>query len=63
MQEQENNLIAEIEFWRELIASQDTHCGEAGLERMQQALALAERKLRLLAGERNTTGATSGTRH
>ncbi len=49
MLELESHLVAEIEFWRELIEGQDTDCAEATLERMRQALALAERKLRLLA--------------
>ena len=44
----QNQLEAEIEFWREMIATQDRSRSERALERMQQALALAERKLQLL---------------
>lgn len=45
---QQNQLEAEIEFWQEMIDSRErSHSGQA-LERMQQALALAERKLQLL---------------
>lgn len=45
----EHNLTAEIEFWREMIQGRDPDCAQETLERMQQALALAERKLALLA--------------
>lgn len=45
----EDNLTAEIEFWRDMIDDRDPNCAEETLERMQQALALAERKLALLA--------------
>ncbi len=43
-----SHLIAEIEFWRDLIDSRHETCPEATRERMRQALALAERKLLLL---------------
>ena len=45
----EQLLRAEIEFWREMIADQHSSLGPAAQERMQQALALAERKWLLLA--------------
>lgn len=45
---QEHHLVAEIEFWRELIKHPAEHRSDAALERMHQALALAERKLLLL---------------
>ena len=48
MLELEDNLTTEIEFWRELIDERTPDCPLATLERMQQALALAERKLQLL---------------
>ena len=44
----EDNLTTEIEFWRELIDDRTPECPQATLERMQQALALAEKKLQLL---------------
>lgn len=44
----EDNLNTEIEFWRELIHDRTRDCPQETLERMQQALALAERKLQLL---------------
>lgn len=43
----EDNLTAEIEFWRELIDARATDAPRDTLERMQQALALAEHKLSL----------------
>lgn len=48
MLELENNLTVEIEFWRELIDDRANDCPLETLERMQQALALAEKKLQLL---------------
>jgi hypothetical protein len=45
----EDHLTAEIEFWRDLIDSRSPNCAPESLERMEQALALAERKLALLA--------------
>ncbi len=44
----EDNLTTEIEFWRELIEDRTPECPLETLERMQQALALAEKKLQLL---------------
>jgi hypothetical protein len=44
----EDNLTTEIEFWRELIDDRTADCPRETLERMQQALALAEKKLQLL---------------
>jgi hypothetical protein len=44
----EDNLTTEIEFWRELIEDRTPDCPQGTLERMQQALALAEKKLQLL---------------
>ncbi len=58
----ESHLVAEIEFWRDLIESRDETCAEATLERMQQALALAERKLMLLTAGRNTAEADGASR-
>jgi hypothetical protein len=62
MTSQECQLIAEIEFWREMIECRKTSANGAGqsgtgqamqespaLERMRHALALAERKLLMLA--------------
>jgi hypothetical protein len=66
MLELESHLVAEIEFWRELIEGQNTACAEATLERMRQALALAERKLRLLSAHGQATtepGHGSRTEH
>lgn len=48
MLELEENLNSEIEFWRELIEDRTGNCPRETLERMQQALALAEKKLHLL---------------
>lgn len=48
MTTQQHQLEAEIEFWREMIQRQDRTQDSPALERMRQALALAERKLRLL---------------
>ncbi|MEE4172663.1 MAG: hypothetical protein V2I57_00245 [Xanthomonadales bacterium] len=48
MLELEDNLNTEIEFWRELINDRTRDCPQETLERMKQALALAERKLQLL---------------
>ncbi len=48
MLELEDNLTTEIEFWRELIDDRNPGCPQETLERMQQALALAEKKLQLL---------------
>ncbi len=47
----EDHLTAEIEFWRDLIDGRTADCAPESLERMEQALALAERKLALLAPE------------
>ena len=44
----EDNLHTEIEFWRELIEDRSPGCPPETLERMRQALALAEKKLQLL---------------
>ena len=44
----EDNLTTEIEFWRELIEDRTPGCPLETLERMQLALALAEKKLHLL---------------
>jgi len=41
-------LIVEIEFWREMIDTQPVTFPPESIERMQQALALAEHKLALL---------------
>lgn len=54
MSERERQLIAEIGFWRELINRPGRQPSERSLERMQQALALAERKLQALAAGRDT---------
>lgn len=48
MLEMEDNLLAEIEFWRDLITDRNDQCPQETLERMQQALALAQKKLHLL---------------
>lgn len=48
MLELEDNLKTEVEFWRELIEDRNPNCPLETLERMQQALALAEKKLHLL---------------
>ena len=50
MLELENNLTAEIEFWREMISHRSLTAPPESVERMQQALALAERKLLMLEG-------------
>ena len=55
MLELENNLTAEIEFWRDLINNRSLDAPPESLERMQQALALAERKLLLME---RATGST-----
>lgn len=55
MQELENNLTAEIEFWRELIDNRSLDAPPESLERMRQALALAEHKLLLME---HATGST-----
>ena len=44
----EQQLEAEIEFWQELINKPEVPLTPAALERMNFALALAERKLALL---------------
>lgn len=44
----QQQLTVEIEFWREMIERQETPFPPESLERMKQALALAERKLLLL---------------
>ncbi|MEM1411378.1 MAG: hypothetical protein AAGH19_03390 [Pseudomonadota bacterium] len=51
----EDNLVAEIEFWRDLIESRSTDAPTERLERMQQALALAEHKLQIVE---RATGST-----
>ncbi len=48
MQALQQQLAVEIEFWREMIEQQDTPFPPESLERMKQALALAEHKLLLL---------------
>lgn len=68
MYAQESHLVAEIEFWRELIDSQTRNRSATALERMRQALALAERKLLLLeldltVSEDGTTGSRSRKEH
>ncbi len=59
----EHHLTAEIEFWKELIDSQDDACEQATLERMKQALALAERKLLLLDPAEARAQRGSGMEH
>ncbi len=44
----QQQLTVEIEFWREMIDQQDVAFPPSSLERMKQALALAEHKLLLL---------------
>lgn len=44
----QQQLTVEIEFWREMIEQQDVAFPPSSLERMNQALALAEHKLLLL---------------
>ena len=41
-------LLAEIEFWQEMIDCQESLDTTPAVDRMTQALALAERKLRLI---------------
>ncbi len=48
MLSQECQLLAEIEFWREMIEHEKNAVSVEALERMRQALALAERKLLML---------------
>jgi hypothetical protein len=58
-------LRAEVAFWREMIGSCDADHPPASLERMQQALALAEYRLlrcfRADIGPAATTGGPGGT--
>ena len=51
MRELAQQLAVEIEFWRDMIGNQPTPCPDESLERMKQALALAEHKLFLLHPE------------
>lgn len=44
----QQQLTVEIEFWRDMIEQQELSFPPASLERMKQALALAEHKLLLL---------------
>jgi hypothetical protein len=44
----QQQLIVEIEFWQEMIETQPVAFPPESIERMQQAMALAEHKLRLL---------------
>jgi hypothetical protein len=46
MDPSEANLITEIEFWREMIELRQDSASTESVERMQQALALAELRLR-----------------
>jgi len=55
MSKQERQLISEIAFWRELIDCPRWQPSEKSLERMRQALALAERKLQALATGRESS--------
>lgn len=48
MQDLEDNLTAEIEFWQEMIESRSLTMAPERVERMEQALALATRKLQLM---------------
>ncbi len=50
-----SQLRAEIGFWKELINHPDRPPAGKALERMQQALALAERKLHMLAPQGRST--------
>ncbi|KAA9131472.1 hypothetical protein F3N42_09135 [Marinihelvus fidelis] len=52
MSSQECHLLAEIDFWRDMIEREKSTVSEVALERMHKALALAERKLLMLAPER-----------
>ena len=58
-------LRAEVAFWREIIGSCDADYPPASLERMQQALALAEYRLmrcyRADGGPVRSTGGPGGT--
>lgn len=47
----EEMLRAEIGFWREMLESCDTNAPAESIERMQQALALAERRFFQLLGD------------
>jgi hypothetical protein len=47
MDPSEANLITEIEFWREMIELRQDSASTESVERMQQALALAELRHRL----------------
>ena len=52
-------LRAEIGFWRELLEVADCTVPAESIERMQQALALAECRLLQLFGERSAQAASS----
>ena len=62
MSSPEELLRAEIEFWREMIADQRSRLSATALERMHQALQLAERKWRLLASASFTRDVDRGSR-
>ena len=51
MQALKQQLAVEIDFWRDMIDNQPTPCPPESIERMRQALALAEHKLFLLHPE------------
>lgn len=59
----EDHFTAEIEFWKDMIESRNENACEATLERMKQALALAERKLLLLTADRPGTPGNPGREH
>jgi len=48
MQVDEETLVTEIEFWRDMIASRRGMVSEQAYERMVNAYALAEKKLMLV---------------
>jgi hypothetical protein len=52
-------LRVEIGFWRDLLAAADHSVAAESIERMQQALALAERRLLQLFGKRAVPTASS----
>jgi hypothetical protein len=52
-------LRAEIGFWRDLLEAADHSVPAESIERMQQALALAERRLLQLFGNRAVPAASS----
>lgn len=60
MQDPDIQLKAEIEFWRDLIARQGAGIDATARLRMEQALALAERKLLLLGSAKGPCARASG---